>query len=267
MSVKVKTRKKTPREVRMTDQERLQVVYDYMTTNLSLSGLAEKHNTSEKNVDHIVTRHWKSLTNVRETKLLSVSNSELDHKSGAYHALKTIGKASHINEDFLSLLSEPHDRLLSDHELQYCYNFVATGNNLVALESAELHKGLLTQGSDKTRNQYRLACQLRGHYLRQKKNVAEYILKLKEEQYIPEIVDKQFIQRELLETLHHQKEEGTPSKEVLRTIELLGKTVGAFSDVIKIEEVDPSKALDYIESLAQADTGMVSGTIDLIENS
>lgn len=265
MSSKVKTRKKTPREVRMTDQERLQVVFDYMTTDLSTRGLAEKHGTSEKNIDHIVTRHWKSLTNIRETKLLSAPGGE-HHKNGIYHALKTIGKASHINEDFLSLLSEPHDRLLTDHELQYCYNFVATGNNLVALESAELHKGLLTQGSDKTRNQYKLACQLRGHYLRQKKNVAEYILKLKEEQYIPEIIDKQFVQRELLETLHHQKEEGTPSKEVLRTIELLGKTVGAFSDVIKIEEVDPSKALDYIESLAKADDGMVSGTMDLIEN-
>jgi len=246
----------------MTDQERLSVVFDYMSTDLTLEQLAEKHQTTSKNIDLIVSRHWKSLTNIRETKILTNGSAKgqnhLDHKNGAYMALKTLGKASSINDDFLMKLSGEHDRLLTDNELQYCYNFVATGNNLTALESADLNKGLLTSQSDKNRNQYKLSCQLRGHYIRQKPNVAEYILKLKEEMYLPSLVDKGFIQKELLEILHHQKEQGVANKEALRTIELLGKTVGAFSDVIKIEEVDPSKALDYLESLSQADAHMIT---------
>lgn len=245
----------------LSTQESLNIVHDYMTSELTTPEIAEKYNTSPKNVDLIVQRHWKSLTNVRETKILT-HHGQLDdnaHKNGAYIALKTIGKASHINEEFTSKLSGPDDHLLTDHELQYCYNFVATGNNLKALESAELHKGLLTAGSDKKRNQYKLACQLRGHYLRQKPNIARYITKLKEEQFIPEIIDKQFVQRELLEVLHHQKEAGEPSDKRLRTIDLIGKTVGAFSEVIKIEEVDPAKALDYIESLASADNHLLTG--------
>jgi predicted DNA-binding protein YlxM (UPF0122 family) len=258
-----KTRKKQKGTVRLSDQDRFNVVQRYMTSADSAREIAKDFNTTEKNVELIIQRHWKSLTNVRETKLMSQNQgSQLDHKDSCYYALKSIGKVPQINEDFLQLLSGPEEHLLTDHELQYCYNLVATGDSLKALESAGLNKGLLTAGSDKTRNQYKLACQLRGHYLRQKKNVAQYLTKLKEEQYIPEAIDKQFVQRELLEVLHHQKEGGEPAEKKLRTIELLGKSVGAFSDVIKVEEIDPAKALDYIDSLAQADA---SASKDVIE--
>lgn len=262
--VTTKTRKKK-RET-LSDHDRYLVVQEYMHSDKTTGQLATQFNTSDSNIEMIVQRHWKTLTNVRETKLLiGNQDSPNHHKNSAYIALKSIGKVPKINQDFLDLLSGPEDELLTDNELQYCYNFVATGDNRKALESAELNKGLLTAGSDKNRNEYQLACQLRGHFLRSKKNIAQYITKLKEEQFIPKIVDKQFIQRELLEELHHQKEAGAPSKEKLRTIELLGKTVGAFTEVVKVEEVDPSKALDYIDSLAQADASISSDVVELEE--
>lgn len=260
-------RRKKPTD-RLSDMDRLKVVHKYMTSDCSSSQLAEEFNTSPKNIDLIVQRHWTTLSNIRETKILTASTNVVDnHKSSAYMALKAIGRVPQINKEFLDKLSGPDDPLLTDNELQYCYNLIATGDNLKALEAADLHRGLMTAKSDKNRNQYRLACSLRGHYLRQKKNVAEYIIKLKEEQYIPEAVDKQFIQRELLETLHHQKEGGEPTDKRLRTVELLGKTVGAFSDVIKVEEVDPAKALDYIDSLAKADDSVCTDVIEYSEES
>lgn len=266
MATVTKTRKKPKTIEKLSDTDRLHIVHTYMTTDKTISEIAEEYNTTGKNVTLIVQRHWTSLSNVRETRILTESCGQVDnHKNSAYMALKAMGKVSQINEQFLEKLSGPTDHLLTDHELQYCYHYVATGDNLKALESADLHRGLMTAKSDKNRNQYRLACQLRGHFLRQKENVAKYITKLKEEQYIPEIVDKQFIQRELLETLHHQKEGGVSARERLRTVELLGKTVGAFSDVIKVEEVDPAKALDYIDTLAKADQSVTGDVLEIEE--
>ena len=42
--------------------------------------------------------------------------------------------------------------------------------------------------------------------------------------------------------------------QILKTIELLGKTVGAFTERIEIHEVDPANALDQLIEMAQEAT-------------
>lgn len=253
----------------LTEEQRYSIIQDYMTSDMSTSEIAQKYSTTEKNIELIVSRHWKTLTNVRETKMLTSGSYTNDHKNGSYMALKAINRVPSINEDFLMLLSDPSDLVLTDNELQYCFNYVVTGDNLHALSEAGLTVGLMGSKSDKGRNQYQLSCRLRGHYIRQKKNVAQRIFELKKEAFLPEIIDKNFVQSELLEQLNQLKEctdSSTVRSQTLKTIELIGKSVGAFSDVIKVEEVDPGKALDYLESLSNADASLVTGTLDLLED-
>lgn len=240
----------------LSDDDMFSIVRDYMETDLSNSEIAKRYKTSQKNVEMIVTRHWKSLTNVRETKnLLATTYDPNNHKGGNYLALKAIGNVPSINQDFLMLLSEPEDNLLTDPELHYCYEYVLTGDNSQAIINSGLNVGIMGSPKDKKRHEYLLACRLRGHFLRQKKNVAQYIMKLKEEQFSPEIIDKHFVQRELLEQLAQLKESNdspTVRAQILKTIQDLGRTIGAFSDVLKVQELDPGAALDYLESLEEA---------------
>lgn len=247
--------------VNLTEDDRINIVKDYMSSEMSNSEIAKKYSTTDKNVELIVTRHWKSLTNVREAKsLMGDQMNNLNHKGGNYHALKAIQKVPNINEEFLQLLSDPSDPVLTDAELKYCWLYVATGDNYQALHDAGLHVNLFGNQGDKKRHEYLLACRLRGLYIRQKDNVAKYLQRLKEEQYLPDIIDRAFVQRELLEQLHKLKEsndDGSMVREINKTLEMIGRTVGAFSDVIKVQEVDPAKALDYLETLAHADAQLI----------
>lgn len=245
----------------LSESDRLEIVKAYMESELSNKEIAEQYNTSETNVELIVSRHWKSLTNVREAKaLVGDQMNNLNHRGGNYHALKAIQKVPSINQDFISLLSDPDSEVLTDQELQYCFNYIATGDNYQSLHEAGLHVGIMGNAGDKKRHEYQLSCRLRGHYIRQKRNVAKYLQELKEKKYLPEIIDQAFVQREILEHLYQLKsrnDDGACDAKIERTIEMMGKTVGAFSDVIKVQEVDPSKALDYIESLSAADAHLV----------
>lgn len=249
------------RTTKLSEQDRANVVKDYMTTNDTNAQIADRYSTTEKNVELIVARHWKSLTNIRETKnLVGDQMNNLNHKGGNYMALKAIGRVPSINQDFLDLLSDPTDPELTDNELQYCWVYAASGENYEALHEAGLHIGLMGSKGDKERHQYQLSCRLRGLYLRKKRNVAEYIIKLKEEQFLPEIVDRSFVQKELLEQLAQLKEmndDVATRREIGKTLERLGRSVGAFSDVVKVQEVDPASALDYLESLAKADASLI----------
>ncbi len=264
-----KTLRRRTTESKITKEERLLIVKDYMETDLTNAEIGEKFKTTAKNVEMIVSRHWKSLTNVRETKnLVNGQSSKNIHKNSNYMVLKSIGSVPMINKDFLSLLSEPDDHLLTDHELQYCYNFAVTGDNYQSINNSGLTIGLTGSAGDKKRHEFQLACRLRGHFLRNKKNVAEYIIKLKEEQFLPDVIDKAFVQKELLEQLAQLKEsndDGANRAQINKTIENIGRTVGAFSDVIKVEEVDPAKALDYLESLASADATQLLGNTQILE--
>lgn len=254
------TKRRKPKD-RLSEEDCLNIVREYMETEQTNLELAEKYNTSEKNVELIVSRHWKALTNVRETKcLVGDQMNLLNHKGGNYIALKAINNVPGINQDFLDLLSDPDDPVLSEAEMIYCFTYIATGDNYEAIHESGLHVSLMGNKSDKQRHQYQLSCRLRGHYVRRKKNVAAYLQKLKEEQYIPDIIDKTFVQRELLEQLHQLKESNdspTVRSQILKTVEMIGKSVGAFSDVIKVQEIDPAKALDYLESLSHADAELI----------
>lgn len=241
--------------------DHMAIVSDYTEGTLSVGEIAKAHATSEENVGLIVTRHWKALCNMRESRLLLGNVESPKQVVEAKNALDSLRNTKLINEDFLKLLSDPKTALLSDSEAIYCWHLVHSGDLREALKLSGLDTGLhrdkgpTGSGSDRdTRYSYDRALTLRSQYLNAKPNVMSYITQLREERLINADVGRSKIQSELIEQLEQMKCANDPARyrtQILRTIELLGKTVGAFVDRVEVTEASPSDALDRLIELAQ----------------
>lgn len=267
VSVRVKRANRTPSKT-----ERWEIIEAFCSGTTDFSVLGHKFSTSNKEISRVITGHWDKLTNLREAKLLTDSqNYPSIHKSSSYHALKSICRAQEDpNGKFHELLSLASDPVLSDSEITFASTYVVTGSYAVALKEAKLDIGVLKAGKNETGESQ--ALRMRCAYLKAKPNVAAFIMKLKQDSFIPEAIDKNFIQAELLEQLSHAKEDHTSQgalgkKNQLRIIEALGRTIGAFQDKVLIEKIDPAAALDYLESLNIAEAEVISPISESLEES
>jgi len=258
-------RRKKPKGAELLPSEqKWRIVMEYAEGVLSVGQIAEKYGTSSDGVSLIVNRMWQSLTNVRESRAL-LSGDSPDRRK----ALTILRGTNLINQKFLAMLSiapELSDREfipttdMTDPEAIYCWTYVHTGDNHTALLQAGLDIGLLKTKrhgiDDGDRLSYDKAVTLRGLYLRQLPHIAAYIKDLRERRFVDQDVSKSRIQSELIDQLEQMKQEGDPKyrKDILRTIELLGKTIGAFVERVEITEVDPAKALDELINMAKTAT-------------
>ena len=246
--------------------DHMAIVSDYAEGAMTVPEIAKAHKTSEENVGLIVSRHWKALTNVRESRLLLGSSDAPKAKVEQKNALEILRNTSLINEEFLALLSPPDTALLSDSEAIYCWHLVHSGNPREALITSGLDVGLIRDKKRETRYSFDRSLVLRSQYLNAKPNVIAYITQLREERLINADVGKSLVQSELLDQLDQMKSSADPARNrtaILRTIELLGKTVGAFVDRVEVSEVNPSNALDKLIEMAQE--AEVSDVTDSIE--
>lgn len=235
--------------------DHMAIVKDYAEGLLTVPEIAEKHRTSENNVGLIATRFWKSLTNMKEARaLMSLSpDSTVQANVDAKNSLKELQGTELINKEFLKLLSGDTEALLSDQEAVYCWVYVHTGDTIEAMKTSGLDVGLYSEKKRERRFSYDRAVALRSHYLNCKPNVTAYIKELRETRLIDADVGRARIQSELIEQLEQMKTSGDRSNRtaILRTIELLGKTVGAFVDRVEIQEINPANALDKLIEMAQ----------------
>jgi hypothetical protein len=248
----VKTRKKLV-DLESASEHAPEIVHKFIDGE-SWEDLATEFHTSVDNVKLIVQRYWKSFTNTREGRMLieSQQNPEHNHKDSVYFSLKQIQKASFMNQEFLDMLSDEQELVLTEAEDVYCWIFVQTGDNLTAIKTAGLDVGMLKDDSSDGRNNFAQACYLRGLFLRRKPNIAAYIQKLKEIRFLKSDVSKESIQVELLEQLQQLKamdQTIVVKREIRAILHLLGQTASAFSEKLIIEKIEPGKALDYLEEL------------------
>lgn len=226
----------------------LKVVDDYAKGTLSVAEIAKKHSTTEDNVALVTKRFWKSLTNMRESRALIAADT-LDARS----ALAEIEHTELINDKLLDKLSPPSASLLTDEESQYAWIYVHTGDVKEALRGSKLDIGLYKERGKDSRFSYDRALVLRGMYLNGKPNISQYIKELRETRLQDANVGKSRIQSELIEQLDRLKArtDGKYEAQITRTIELLGKTVGAFTERIEVQEVTPENALDRLIEMAK----------------
>lgn len=263
---KTKVRKvpKTKDSGTLSTEDHMSIVADYTKGELSVAEVARKHGTTENNVGLIVNRHWKALCNMRESRALTtvdpnLVNSRRNGNSSANVVFRELARAKTINQEFLDLLSDPEAALLTDSEAMYSWIVVHSGDADDAMITAGLDVGLYKDTAPKSgdRFAYDKALKLRRIYMDNKPNVVAYVTQLREERLINADVGKARIQTELIEQLHQMKSSGETHRhrnQMLKCIELLGKTVGAFTERVEIHEVDPSNALDQLIEMAQEAT-------------
>ena len=164
----------------LTPETHLAIVSDYTKGELTVSEIAKQYNTSTDNVGLIVSRHWKALCNMRESRALTTAdpnlvNSKRASGSSSYVVLRELERAPALNDEFLSLLSEPEDALLSDAEAMYSWIVVHSGDANDALITSGLDVGLYKDASKNHRFSYDKAIKLRQIYMNNKPNVVSYI--------------------------------------------------------------------------------------------
>lgn len=232
----------------ITLKHKYDIIDDYIYSTLTNPQIAEKYGTSAKNVGLIISRHFKALANVRETKaLISEQDRDVGEKFQQRYE-NSVLNTDKINEEFLQLLSEPDSITLTDNEMVFCELINDNGDEIRALEESGLSAGLKKTESLKDREQYSHALTLRSFYLRRKPNVAKYLLTIQQDR-IKAITDgKSFIQTELLAVIERLKAAGTPQSltTYLKAVDSLARTYGAFEDKMVVESVDGDSALEKI---------------------
>lgn len=238
--------------------DHMAIVSDYQEGNLTVSEIATLHGTTENNVGLIANRFWKGLTNMKESRaLMAITSDKPETHFSAKHSMKQLNGTELINQGFLSLLSDDATALLTDEESTYCWIYAHTGDSFEALTGSGLDVGLHTESGEKGRFSYDRACVLRGLYLNAKPNVAEYVQQLREVRLQNANVGKAQVQSELIDQLEQMKASGQTNKHrmaMIRTIELLGKTVGAFVERVEVTEINANDALDELIHMAKSAT-------------
>lgn len=221
------------------------IIEDYLACKLSTVDIAEKHQVSESTVGKIVQETYKKFQNVKETKTLIATQSRPDV---FLQLKKDCIDPERINKGFLELLSEQDSEVLTDNEAIFCELFVNNGDDFIALEESGLHIGLNRKDSS-----YRDSLRLRSFYLRRKHNIALRIRDIQKNKLKLMDYGKEHLQGELLALVEKLRNNSDPRSipSILRAIELLGKSIGAFEEKITIDNINGDDSLDRILNKAK----------------
>jgi predicted DNA-binding protein YlxM (UPF0122 family) len=235
--------KKAPEN--LTKAQRYEIIDAYIYSPMTNSQIAEKFGTSKGNVELIISRHFKALANVKETKSLVQTQF---FSGGGFIPKEQVLDTEKINREFLELLSDPDSTALSDNELMFCELYNDNGDEVRALEESKLNLGLRRSKEDRDREEYEQSLRLRSFYLRRKPNVGSYLNKLKSEKIQKIINGKEFVQNELLEVIERLKNSGGDKNlsTYLKAVVELGRSYGAFEDKLSVSELSGDSALDKI---------------------
>ncbi|MCK5020367.1 MAG: hypothetical protein KAS32_25240 [Candidatus Peribacteraceae bacterium] len=243
---KIKRRKGKSQFSSLTRDRQLLIIDEYLTKGLSVEELSDTYKIDPRSLRDSLRVYRDKLNNTFELNYL-ISTQK------TYLPQVAIDKAlsSQFSEPLLQpLMSLSDSKVLTNEEMLYAWFFVNTGNNEVALKEAGFTRCLKVK--DGVRKN------LLGIFLREKTNIASYIRELRLTAIEQIDVSKGLIQNELITQITQLREltsvdSQTPQHrtQLIRAIELLGKTTGAFEDKIKIETVNPTEALDMLIELSK----------------
>jgi hypothetical protein len=227
----------------ITKESKYDIIDDYIYSGVTIQTLADKYKTTTNNIELIITRHYKALSNVRETRVL------LSQQPTLYQSFKMdVLDPEKINKEFLSLLSEPDSLILTDNEVIFCELMNYDGDDIKAIVESKLDAGLKRTKDHKDREQYKQAMHLRAFYLKRKPNVAAYLQKIQQDKLKTIVDGKGFIQSQLLSIMEKVRnlEGERAAMTQLKCVEQLARTVGAFEDNLNITGLDGDSAIDKI---------------------
>jgi len=241
----------------LSKEDILNIIYDFIYTTFSYEATGDKWSLTAKQIECIIKDFRADFNNHLMSWSLINTFPYLDHAVGANREMTDDHNKRHgvnieaINDIFKQHLSDPNDPVLSEREQIYAWVFTQTGSNTEAIKESKLDCGFHRRLNNKVEQSASLenCFKIRGHYLRSKKNIKDYIYSLRERKLTDLSVDKSYIQGQLIQVIEQIQEEGAAKDRtrLLRAIELLGKTIpGTFTETINVNEVRPDEALDRL---------------------
>ena len=230
-------------EKTLSDSEKFKIIAKY-SEGIPAAKLSEEYGVSKDSIKSLVSNMSSSLAAVEETNRLIAGT-----KGRSFLPLN-VPKSKFLNQPFL-------DRI-EDGAAIFAYFLAATGDAKFALESAGLHLGV---PANATKQSKEYVWKTRAQYLLEIPEVK----RIMQEEYDKKIkdfrLDKPDIQIELLQQIQELKNivpyDPRQRTNLLRAVELLGKTIGAFTDRVEVEEVDAKSGLQLLMERARAETKQI----------
>jgi hypothetical protein len=244
---RVITKRRTDGEqiVSLSDQEKYDIIRRYRAGEPALS-IAKRYKTTEESIRDFLSTEIKALTTVQET------NKLIQEQQGLPMRVQK-NPTELMNQSFLDAIPDRIDA--------YLYYFAVTGSNLHALKHSGLDGWFPAKIPEETK---KYALSIRGHHLRSLPGSAELIQELRDKKLKDANIQKPYVQSELIDQIEQMKELSIDDPKnyrghMLKAIELLGKTIGAFQENIRVEEVSTKSGLDLLMEKCRSEVYEYSG--------
>jgi len=227
----------------LSDAQKYKILSDY-SKGVPVRDIAKEVNRDRRFISNMIQQTLKEMNTIRETNDLIVGTD--DTKMTVQQG---INPTKFLTSDFLSQIESQGEA--------YAYYVGKTNDNTFALAQSGLDKGIAPNLKKQTKD---YVLRIRGQFLREIPEIkaiikAEYDKRLKECN-----IEKPHIQVELLAQIDELKEICTddPKQRVnlLKAIEMLGRTIGAFTDRIETVETDARSGLEILMEKIKQEEGV-----------
>jgi hypothetical protein len=227
----------------LTDSEKFKIVAQY-SEGISVLKLSNSFGVPQDTIRSLIDPLSSSLASVQETNKLIAGT-----KGRSFLPLN-IPKSKFINQPFL-------DRIEEGASI-YAYYFANSGDNKFALESAGMHVGVPANATKMTKE---YVWRVRGQYLREIPEVKRIIQEEHNKKIAEFQIDKPHVQLELVAQIEELKNvvayDPRQRSNLLKAIEMLGRSIGAFTDRVEVEEVDAKSGLQLLMEKARSESKQI----------
>lgn len=225
----VRRKRKEP----LTDAQ-LYSILDQYSQGVPVSQIASSVSRDANEVSKIIQKKLREMNAVRETNdlIIGTHTAQLKRQRGA-------APSKFITSSFLSAIETQAE--------VYAYYYSQTGDNKFALIQSGLDVGIPKTMKKATKD---YVYRIRGQYLRDIPIIAKYIREEQDKRIAEYRLEKPQVQMELVNQVEELKEvvvnEPRQRSNLLKAIELLGRSIGAFTDRVEVEETDAKSGLEIL---------------------
>ena len=228
----------------LTDAEKFSCLDQY-GKGVPITDIAKAVSRDKDMIRKFIQKQLKEMNTVRETNDMA--------KGVPSNVLRQMGSAptKFLTKAFM-------DKLIDTAEV-YAYHFAATGDNEFAIKQSGLDVGIAKNVALGTK---RYAYRVRGQFIRNQPMVSQYIKREQEIRLQEYNVEKAHIQHELIHQVEELKElvkyEPRQRGNLLKSLEMLGRTIGSFTDRVEVEETDAKSGLDILMEKIKDEEGVAT---------
>jgi hypothetical protein len=217
----------------LTDAEKYKILLAY-AEGIPVHTIATQVSRDKQFISSFIQSTITSMVAIKETNVLINSTCTAD-----INRMQGKSPAKFITTAFLALIDEQAE--------PYAYYFAQTGDNQFSLIQTGLDVGI-ARNVKKTTKDY--IYRIRGQFLRDIPLVKSIIRSEQDKRIADYQIEKPLVQMELVHQVEQLKEvvvdDPRQRSNLLKAIEMLGRTIGAFTDRVEVEETDAKSGLDIL---------------------